>query len=269
MKAVNFLPGIFLLLTTPVPQARMQSDFCHIKNTTTQDGEEIRYTVFYSAAGLFVHAGSASFINKLEKLNGKAVYHMIGEGRSNSRYDWIYKVRDRYESYIDTATMQPLQFFRDVQDGKTKKKERVVFNRKNNTATSDSNTIKVPVCVQDVMSTIYYARNIDFSSYKKNDRIPFNMFLENEVHELYIRYMGKEEIKTTYGKFRTIKFKAMLVEGTLFSGGENMTVWVSDDANRLPVRIQSPILIGNIKVDMSGYNNLRHPLTALEKKKVK
>ncbi len=269
MKAVNFLPGIFLFMSALVQQVQPPVDFCNIRNTTTQDGEEIRYTVFYSAAGLFVNAGEASFTNNLEKLNGKTVFHMVGEGQSNSRYDWIYKVRDRYESFIDTATMQPIRFSRKTQEGRTKKSELVIFNRKNNTATSDSNTIKVPVCVQDVLSTIYFARNIDFSGYKKNDRVPFNMFLENEVHELYIRYMGKEEIKTTYGKFKTIKFKAMLVEGTLFSGGENMTVWVSDDANRLPVRIQSPILIGNIKVDMSGYRNLRHPLTALEKRKTK
>ena len=112
------------------------------------------------------------------------------------------------------------------------------------------------------MSAIYYARNIDFDKYQVGDKIPFNMFLDNEVHSLYIKYEGKEEIKTKYGKFRAIRFKPLLVKGTLFSGGEKMTVWVSDDPNHIPLRIESPIVVGNVKVDMMQYSNLRYPLTS-------
>ena len=261
--------SLVLFMLMPFSSERPVEDFCEVRNSTTQAGEEIAYTVYYSAAGLYVNAGSARFTNKLEKLNGRTVYHATGEGKSNARYDWIYKVRDQYESFIDTATMQPLKFIRNVREGKTRKYENISFNRTANTAITDSGIVKVPPCIQDVLSTIYFARNIDFSRYKKNDKIPFQMFLENEVHALYIRYLGREDIKTSFGKFRAFKFKAMLVEGTLFSGGENMTVWVTDDANRIPVRIQSPILIGSIKVDMTGFSNLRHPLTSLEKKKSK
>ncbi len=81
--------------------------------------------------------------------------------------------------------------------------------------------------------------------------------------DLYIRYLGKETLKTKYGKFETIKFKPLLVKGTLFEGGEKMTVWVSDDRNKIPVRIESPIVVGTVKVDMMGYKNLRYPLTSL------
>ena len=93
------------------------------------------------------------------------------------------------------------------------------------------------------------------------------MFLENEVHHLYIRYLGREEIKTRYGTFKAIRIKPLLVAGTIFTGGEHMTVWVSDDQNRIPVRIESPILIGSIKVDMTGYKNLRFPFSSLQKKR--
>ena len=89
------------------------------------------------------------------------------------------------------------------------------------------------------------------------------MFLDNENYEMYIRYLGKENIKTKYGKFRAIKFKPLLIKGTIFEGGEKMTVWVSDDANRLPIRIESPISVGNIKVDMMSYRNLKYPLSSL------
>jgi hypothetical protein len=91
------------------------------------------------------------------------------------------------------------------------------------------------------------------------------MFLDGESHNIYIRYLGKEVIKTRYGKFRAIKFKPMLISGTIFAGGELMTVWVSDDGNRIPLRIESPITVGSVKVDMMGYRNLRYPLQSLIK----
>jgi len=89
------------------------------------------------------------------------------------------------------------------------------------------------------------------------------MFMDNEKYDLYIRYLGKETIKTKYGKFRAIKFKPLLVKGTIFEGGEKMLVWVSDDANHLPLRVESPISVGSIKVDMMSYRNLRYPLSSL------
>ena len=121
----------------------------------------------------------------------------------------------------------------------------------------------MPPCVQDVVSAIFYARNIDFNKYKPEDKIPFTMFLDNENYNLYVRYLGKETIKTKYGRFRAIKFKPLLVKGTIFEGGEKMVVWVSDDGNHLPLRVESPISVGSIKVDMMNYKNLRYPLTSL------
>jgi hypothetical protein len=91
------------------------------------------------------------------------------------------------------------------------------------------------------------------------------MFLDDEVFNMYVRYLGKEEIKTKYGRFRAIKFKPLLIEGTIFSGGEKMTVWVTDDENKIPVRIESPIVVGSVKVDMMSYKNNRYPMTALVK----
>lgn len=264
MKVFNYCIGIGLLLTV---QASAQSSFCGIKNSTTQNGEEITYTIYYALAGAHVNAGSTTFSNKLEKFNRRTVYHVTGIGGSNAKYDWLYKVRDRYESYIDTLTMQPLKFFRDVSEGTTKKRETVNFNHANNTAVNETGSYNVPACVQDVLSTIYYARNIEFSKYTKGDKIPFQMFLENQVYNLYIRYLGKEEVKTKYGKFNAVKFKVLLIPGTIFKGGEDMVVWVSDDENRVPVRIESQILIGSIKVDMTGYKNLRYPLSGVASKK--
>lgn len=238
-------------------------DFCGLRNHAFQADETISYTIYYSVIGIYVNAGSAVFTTTLEKMNQKPVYHIVGTGTSNARYDWIFKVRDRYESFIDTANLQPLRFIRNVDEGGYKKFEDITFNQQNNTAYTTNGVIKVPNCVQDVLSAVYYARNIDFNKYKVDDKIPYSMLLDNEVYNLYIRYLGKEIIKTKYGKFRAIKFKPLLVKGTIFEGGEGMTVWVSDDANHIPLRIESPIVVGSVKVDMMQYRNLRYPLSSL------
>ena len=245
----------------PVPA----DNFCGIRNYSFRAGEQLTFTVYYNLAGVFVNAGTATFTNTLEKLAGKTVYHVVGDGATNPSYDWIYKVRDRYETYIDTTTLQPLKFIRNVNEGGYKKYENITFNRSANTAVTTNGVFKVPGCVQDVLSSMYYARNIDFSKYKAGDRIPFTMFLDNEVYNMYIRYLGKEDVKTRYGKFRAIKFKPLLIKGTIFEGGEKMTVWVSDDQNKIPLRIESPIVVGSVKVDMMSYKNLRYPLSSLKK----
>jgi hypothetical protein len=264
-----FKYGFVLLLTivttsmkqTPAPN----DDFCGVRNTSFVAGEQLTFTVFYNVAGVFVNAGTANFTNTLEKLGGKTVYHIVGDGKTNPSYDWIFKVRDRYETFVDTTTLQPLKFIRNVNEGGYKKYENITFNRNVNTAITTKGVYSVPSCVQDVVSAIYYARNVNFNRYKPGDRIPFSMFLDNEVYNMYIRYLGKEDIKTKYGKFRAIKFKPLLIKGTIFEGGEKMTVWVSDDENKIPVRVESPIVVGSVKVDMMGYKNLRYPLTSLKK----
>jgi hypothetical protein len=256
------VPVIALMAFTSEANAPYQ-EFCGMKNTAFKAGEKVSYTVYYAVAGIYVNAGIATFTNTLEVMNNKPVYHIVGEGNTNSSYDFLYKVRDRYETYIDTATLQALKFIRNVNEGGYKKYQNVTFNKTANTALTNDGVFKVPECVQDVVSAVFYSRNIDFSKLRVNDRIAFSMFLDNEVHDMYIRYLGKETVKTKYGKFNTIKFKPLLLKGTIFEGGEKMTVWVTDDANHIPVRIESPIVVGKVKIDMMSFENLRYPLESL------
>jgi hypothetical protein len=256
-------PIAILILSVISFPLKAGNDFCGVRNNAFSAGEHLTYKVFYTVAGVYVGAGEATFTSTLERLNNKPVYHIIGDGKTYSFYDNFFKVRDRYETYIDTLTMQPYKFIRNVYEGGYKKYENVTFNKVTNTAITNDGVFKVPGCVQDVISAIYYSRNIDFNKYKPGDKIPFTIFLDKEIFEMYIRYMGKETIKTKYGKFKAIKFKPLLIKGTIFEGGEKMTVWVSDDQNKIPVRIESPISVGSIKVDMMGRKNLRYPLTSL------
>ena len=268
MNKLKLIVPLFLgLFSFSHTNERLADNFCGIRNVSFIVGEEVSFTVYYAVAGIYVNAGTATFTSTLETMNSRPVYHITGEGKTNSSYDWIYKVRDKYETYIDTATMQPLKFIRNVNEGGYKKYQNITFNKTANTAITTDGVFKVPGCVQDVVSSMYYARNVDFSLLRPEDKIPFSMFLDNEVYDMYIRYLGKETIKTRYGKFRTIKIKPLLLKGQIFEGGENMTVWVTDDPNHIPVRIESPLVVGKIKIDMMSHDNLRHPLTSLIRKR--
>lgn len=239
------------------------NDNCKMKNSAFKADEEVKMKIFYSTLGMYVGAGEAIFTSSLERYNGKPVYHFIGTGSTYSFFDGFFKVRDKYESYVDTSNLLPIKFVRNIDEGGYKKYNNVTFNQEANSAVSTNGVFKVTDCIQDVVSAVYYARNIDFNQYKPEDKIPFDMFLDDEVYHLYIRYMGKETIKTRYGKFNAIKIRPLLVKGTIFEGGEKMTAWLSDDPNHLLLRVDSPIAVGSIKVDMMSYKNLRHPLTSL------
>lgn len=236
---------------------------CTIRNSAFKADEEVRMKVFYSTLGMYVGAGEAVFTSALERYNGKPVYHLVGTGSTYSFFDGFFKVRDRYESYIDTTDLLPYKFIRNIDEGGYKKYNNVTFNHDAKTAVTTNGVFKVTDCIQDVVSMVYYCRNINFDKYKVNDKIMFDMFLDDEVFNMYIRYMGKETIKTRYGKFNAIKIKPLLIKGTIFEGGEKMTAWLSDDPNHLLLRAESPIAVGSIKVDMMSYKNLRHPLTSL------
>jgi len=260
------MPGatklILSVLTLLSLSAAAQNEFCGLKNISFADGEKLVFKVYYNMGRIWVGAGEAVFTANLEKLNNRNVFHIVGDGKTYKSYDWFYKVRDRYESFIDAETMLPAKFVRNVNEGGFKIYNSVNFDQSNGRAISTNGVYNVPKCIQDVLSSIYYARNIDYNKYQPGARIPFTMFLDDQVYQLYIRYLGKEKITTKYGTFNTIKIRPLLIEGTIFKGGEKMTVWVSDDNNHVPVRVDSPILVGSIKVDLVGYERLRNAFTS-------
>ena len=252
-----------LIITLTAFTLQAGDEFCGTRNTSFIGGESITMKVYYNTMGMYIAAGEATFTTALEKFNGRQTYHCVGEGKSYSFFDNFFKVRDKYETFIDTASMLPIKFIRNVSEGGYKIYNNVTFNHSAGTAVSTNGVFKISTCIQDVVSSMYYARNINFEKYKPNDKIPFDMFLDDEVNHLYLRYVGKETVKTRYGKFKSIKLKPLLIKGTMFAGGEKMNVWISDDPNHIVLRVESPISVGNVKVDMMGYKNLRYPLTSL------
>lgn len=240
-----------------------------------QTGEKISYDVFYNVIGIYIKAGTATFTTTNELMQERDVYHVTGEGATNSKYDWIFKVRDRYETYFNASDLKPLKFRRDISEGKYNKHEEVTFNQQTNTVVTNNGVYAVPDNVQDVISIMYYARNINYGQYQTGSRIPVSMFIDNKVYTMYIHYIGRETIKTKYGKFSALKLKPLLLKGNtfkddetsleenVFAGSEKMTIWLTDDSNHIPVRIESPIAVGRVKVDLMRYENLKYRLTAL------
>ncbi len=244
---------------------------CKVVNSAFQSNELLYYKVFYNWGVIWVEAGEAAFTCKLTNYKEKPAYYFTGTGRTFDKYSWIYKVRDKYESYADTANLKPYRFIRDVKEGGSETYEDCLFSFKKGMAYSVLKTkksikidsAKLSSCSIDVMTAIYYARCLDYSTCKPNDTIPFDLFLENKNYPIYIRYLGKEVKEISgLGKFNCIKFKPLLIEGTIFKGGEDMTVWVTDDKNKIPVYVETPILVGKIKVRLAGYSGLRNEVSS-------
>ncbi len=250
---------------------------CSVNNQTFKSNEQLNYKIYYNWGAIWMAAGEASFNTYKTKIRELETYHFVGLGATYPKYDWFYKVRDKYESYVDTATLKPIRFTRECYEGSnytfddyvfTQKTNKVYTSSKRDKKNSKIDSIKVTNCTNDVLTAIYHARCLDFSIYKPNDTIPIVFVLDGEVFPSYIRYLGKEVIKSELlGTVRCIKFKPKLIEGTIFKEGEGMTVWVTDDKNKLPVYVETPLTIGTIKVMLTSYTNLRNPMDGVIKSK--
>lgn len=235
-------------------------------------GEKITYSAVYNWGFIWINAGIVEFKVSNTKYNGQEVYHFNSFGSSVPSYDWLFKVRDYFQSYARKDNLAPLFFDRNTYEGGFTVHNQFTFDYKDSliyskTENSDrpykEDTLKLQQNIYDVISGVYYIRNLDFEKYKINDTIPVRMIIDNEIFDLYVRYLGKEVLKThDKRKFNTIKFSALLIEGTIFSGGEDLYVWVSDDLNRIPILVEAKILIGSVKATLTGTENLKFPLSS-------
>ncbi len=245
---------------------------CYKENTAFQIGEKLTYKIYYNWGFIWLNAGEVYFKVDTATYKNKNVFFFDSYGATYKKYDWFFKVRDKYEAYAELSSLKPLKFKRKTYEGGYKVHNNYYFDYKKNKIYSftqnsykpfTKDTLELPPCTFDVLTVIYYSRNIDFSKYNVNDKIPLSIIIDNELFNLYIRYLGKEVIETRDNeKYRCIKFTALLVEGALFSGGEEMTVWVTDDDNKIPVVVEAKILVGSIKTFLIETKGLRHKMSA-------
>ena len=262
------LLGCMLFLLVPFFLSAQKG--CTVTNQTFHAGEQLTYVINYNWGAIWLTTGEVGFSAAIAEVNGRKVYHFRGIGGTYPKYDWFFKVRDKYESYADTATLRPIRFFREVNEGSNYAKDDYVFSNHKNKIYSSSQRNSKPVkldsiainsCTNDVLTAIYYARCLDFSAHKSNDTIPITFVLDGAVYRSYIVYLGKELINSELlGNVRCIKFSPQLIKGTIFKEGAGMTVWVTDDMNKIPVYVETPIVVGTIKVNLSNYSGLRNKI---------
>ncbi len=242
---------------------------CFMENKTFQGGEEITYKLYYNWNFVWLAAGEVTF--KVNDMGGQ--YHVAVAGRTYKSYEWFFKVRDYYDTYIDKNSLLPTTSVRDVSEGKYKLYDEVTFDQENKKAkslrgkTRENATMKeydLDGCMHDMLSVIYYARNIDFDNYTEGQEFPVKIFMDKEIWPLNVKYKGKQARKKIKkkGRFDTIKFSPQVVSGRVFKEGEEMMVYVSDDKNRIPLLIESPVSVGSVKAVLKKYKGLKYDMTA-------
>lgn len=222
-------------------------------------GEKLSYVLHYG----WLNAGTATLELKEypRDIGGRKVLHAVGVGRSTGAFSSFYKVDDRYETFFDRDGVFPYTFVRRVDEGGyTFSQDYTFMQRRGQVTTQEKKTYAVPAHVQDMLSAFYFARTIDFRQAKPGEVFTIETFLDNELWPLRMRYIGKETVKLRNGKYRCLKFQPVVQEGRIFKGNDDLNVWITDDANRIPVLAQAKVLVGSIKMELSAYEGLANPL---------
>jgi len=226
-------------------------------------GEWFKFKMSYSG---FFKAGNATLKVNETNLDGKPVFHVVGKGWTTGAIKWFFKVEDRYESYFDKNTNLPYKFIRKIDEGGHTKDLELDFNQdkqevkiKNN-ENKRTKTLKTKPNVQDMVSTFYYLRNkLDISKLKVNDQVELDMFFDEESYGFKLKYLGKDVISTPFGKVETLMFRPYVMAGRVFKEEESLTLWVSNDKNKIPLRIKADLAVGSLRADLEAFKGLKHP----------
>lgn len=254
---------ISCLALIPIAGFAQNAEYRKVNNTAFKRGEELTYRIHYGAINAGIAVMSVDAGNKL--IAGRPTLHVIGTGTSKGAFDWVFKVRDRYESYMDEEALMPWLFIRRVEEGGFKINQNQTYDHTLGKVNSNGKSLVVPKYIQDMLSAFYYARTIDFSKAKKGDTYAVQTFVDDEVWDLKIKFLGKEIVNSDMGKINCLKFCPVVQKGRVFKKEEDLTLWISDDANHVPVRAQGEILIGSVKMDLIKTSGLVTSLNKVSK----
>jgi hypothetical protein len=233
------------------------------ENEAFKEGEILSYRLHYG----MMDAGVAVLEVKPEVLevSGRKVYHIVGNGYSKGTFDWFFKVRDRYETFIDKDALLPWMFVRRVDEGGYKINQDYTFNHYTNKVdVGEGEKIDIPAGTQDMISAFYSARNLDLSNAKEGDVFTISSIVDKEIWPMKIRYVGKDVIDTDLGKFKCLKFRPIVQKGRIFKREDDLNVWITDDKNHVPLRAQAKLLIGSVKLDIVSVKNLANPTSEVK-----
>lgn len=232
--------------------------FSQEKNKPYKTGEWLQYKMSYSG---FLKAGTAQLELKETYLEGNSVFHAKGYGETSAFIGWFFKVKDTYESFFDSQKNIPYLFKRDVNEGGYIIKRDTRFNQKTKIARVEDykyNTVKeVPFDnVQDMISAFYYLRTINIDTIKRGDEIKLDLFFDSKTFPFKLLFLGNETIKTKFGKIKTMKLRPIVQSGRVFKESESITLWVTADQNKIPIKIKASLAVGTLRVELIAFKGL-------------
>lgn len=225
-------------------------------------GEWFKFRIHYG----IVNAGFATLEVKEATINNKKVFHVIGRGYTTGVSKFFFKVEDLYESYIDKDTRNPYQFVRKIDEGGYTKNQEGFFNQSENIILvkdykhKTEKTFSIPRNTQDIMSSFYYLRNYPgIDKIKPGEFVAIDMFFDDTTTKFRLKFLGREDITTKFGVVPTMIFRPLVQSGRVFKEEESLTVWITEDENKLPIRIKANLAVGSIKADLEGFKGLKYP----------
>lgn len=261
-KIIALFLATLILSAFQAPNPKLSASLRFVNYDVFVGGEKLEYVVHYG----IINAGRATLEIKKEPYhhNGRNCTKIEGIGRSIGAFDFFFKVRDSYVTYMNTETLEPIKFVRHVDEGGfVFDQEYNFFHQENKVTTQKGDTVTIPANVQDLVSGYYFARNIDLHSYNNGDIIHFKAFVDGKVEPVRVRMIGKETISIRSGKYRCFKFMPIVQKGRVFNDEEDVIFYVSDDKNKIPVLVEAKVLVGSVKLELTRAKGLAHPLAKL------
>ena len=226
-----------------------------------KNGEWLNFKLSYSG---WIKAGKASLTLKEDKLN--ELYHVQAIGKTTGPIKWFFKVEDYYQSYFSNKTGLPKKFIRKINEGGHTKNLTIDFDQTTNKAIVNNikkNSVKEFVTkpnVHDMLSVFYFLRNnYSLDQIKKTKDLSVDMFFDSENYEFKMKFLGLETINTKFGKIKCIKLRPFVQSGRVFKEKESLTLWISADNNKIPIRIKADLVVGSIRIDLDAFSGLNHP----------
>ncbi|MDG1777824.1 MAG: DUF3108 domain-containing protein [Flavobacteriaceae bacterium] len=248
---------VYFLLFVGLCTASAQTD------SSFQAGEWLKFKLSYSG---WVKAGYATLKVKDAKYKDQSVYHVVGKGWTTGAIKWFFKVKDRYESYFDKTNGKPYKFVRDIYEGGYTKNRIVEFDYNNNIAhindlkKGTKTTEPIRSDIQDMLSAYYYLRDhYDTETIQVGEVVELNMFFDDEIFTFKLKFLGRQTIKTNFGKVKCLKFRPYVMAGRVFHEEESVTLWVSADKNKIPIKIQADLRVGSLRSELEAFKGLKHP----------
>ena len=256
----------FVILISAFLLMGFQSENPIEKDGAFEEGEWFKFRIHY---GIF-NASYAELGVKKARLNGKKVYHIKGTGKSTGMLDWFFKVDDKYETYIDREEVKPYRFIRKIDEGGHTKNIQIDFDHEAGTALvhdkkrKKKKTLDIKPSSQDMMSAFYYLRNaVDPKTLKEGDEFLVPMFFDKENYDFKLKFLGKDVVDTKFGDVAALKFRPYVQSGRVFEEEESLTVWISDDDNKIPLKIKAKLAVGSLTADLDSFRGLKHSFRIL------